>query len=59
MAEGKAISLILSESEGSTQQVTDMLNASRPHIVKLLEKESIPFKKLGSHRRILLADILD
>lgn len=58
MAEGKAISLIPSESEVSTQQAADMLNVSRPHIVKLLEQGVIPFKKAGSHRRILLEDLM-
>lgn len=58
MAEGKAISLIPSESELSTQQAADMLNVSRPHIVKLLEHGIIPFKKTGSHRRILLEDLM-
>ncbi|WP_229204213.1 excisionase family DNA-binding protein [Dyadobacter alkalitolerans] len=58
MAEGKAISLIPSESEVSTQQAADMLNVSRPHIVKLLEQGVMPFKKAGSHRRILLEDLM-
>ena len=58
MAEGKAVSLTYSESEISTQQAADILNVSRPHIVKLLEQGLIPFKKIGSHRRILLEDLL-
>ena len=58
MAEGKAVSLIPSESELSTQQAADMINVSRPHIVKLLEQGIIPFKKAGSHRRILLEDLM-
>lgn len=59
MAEGKAISLVPSDSEIPTQQAADMLNVSRPHIVKLLESGFIPHKKVGSHRRILLEDLIE
>lgn len=59
MAEGKTISIVHSNSEISTQQAADMLNVSRPHLVKLLETQKIPFKKVGSHRRVLLKDIMN
>lgn len=59
MAEGKTISIVPSNSEVSTQQAADMLNISRPHLVKLLEAKQIPFKKVGSHRRVLLKDIIE
>lgn len=59
MAEGKSISLVPSDSEVTTQQAADMLNVSRPHIVKLLEDGIIPHKKVGSHRRILLEDLIE
>ncbi len=59
MAEGKTISVIPSNSEISTQQAAEMLNVSRPHLIKLLERKIIPFKKVGSHRRVLLKDIMD
>lgn len=58
MAEGKSIYLLPTDSELSTQQAAEMLGMSRPHVVKLLEKGIIPFKKVGSHRRILLDDLI-
>ncbi len=59
MAEGKTISIVPSNSEVSTQQAADMINVSRPHLIKLLKAKNIPFKKVGSHRRILLKDIME
>ena len=58
MAEGKSMTLIPSDADISTQQAADMLNVSRPHIVKLLETGAIPFKKVGAHRRIELKDLI-
>jgi len=59
MAEGKTVSIVPSDSELSTQQAADMINVSRPHLIKLLESKQIPFKKVGSHRRVLLMDIME
>lgn len=59
MAEGKSFSIIPSDSEISTQQAADMLNVSRPHIVKLVEEGIIPYKKVGSHRRISIEDLIE
>jgi hypothetical protein len=58
MAGRKIISRIPSDAEVSTQQNAEMLNISKRHIAKLLEKVFILFRKAGNHSRILLKDLL-
>ena len=58
VAHGEDATVVRTPREVTTQQAATVLNVSRPTVVKLIDEGTVPARKVGSHRRILLTDLL-
>lgn len=59
LAQGESIVVMPLGEELTTQEAADILNVSRPYLIKLLENGGLPFTLVGTHRRLRLRDVLD
>lgn len=59
IAQGNAVNIIPVHAELTIQEAANMLNVSRPHLIKLLGSGVIPFHKVGTHRRLRYQNLLE
>ncbi|WP_131767900.1 helix-turn-helix domain-containing protein [Candidatus Protofrankia californiensis] len=59
LSHGLAISIAPHNTMLTTQEAADLLNVSRPTLVRLLTEGEISYTMRGRHRRVMLRDILD
>lgn len=58
MAAGRGVTLIPENAELTTVQAAEILNVSRPFLIRLLDENVIPHRKVGKHRRIRMEDVM-
>lgn len=58
LVEGRPVSVADADEELTTREAAELLNVSRPHLVKLLKGGEIPSHKVGSHHRVRRRDVI-
>ena len=58
MSEGRPIMLIPAQQEFTTVEAAHFLNVSRPFVIKEIEAGRLPYRMVGTHRRIAFEDLV-
>jgi excisionase family DNA binding protein len=56
-ANGRGVIVTRGFDEVTPSEAASLLGMSRPQVCKLMERGDLPFRKVGSHHRILVSDI--
>lgn len=58
-ARGADIGLVAEDAELTPNQAAEILKMSRPHLLSFMDRGDLAFHRVGSHRRIKMADLRD
>lgn len=59
VAEGAAVAVLAEDAEVSPEDAAAILGVSRPLVRRRMDAGALPFRRVGAHRRLRLADVLE
>ena len=57
LGEGNMVKLVPIHAELTTQEAADLLNVSRPTLIKLLDEGALPYHRTGNRRKVLFSEL--
>ena len=59
LGQGNSVSITPIHAELTTQEAADLLNMSRPTLIKLLDVQELPHSRKGNRRKIAFVDVMN
>jgi excisionase family DNA binding protein len=59
LGQGNSVSITPIHAELTTQEAADLLNMSRPTLIKLLDEQVLPHSRKGNRRKIAFVDVMN
>ncbi len=57
LGEGNSVRLVPVHAELTTQETADLLNLSRPTLIRLLDEGALPYHRVGNRRKVKFSDL--
>lgn len=58
LGQGNSVSITPIHAELTSQEAADILNMSRPSLIKLLDANEIPHTRVGNRRKVAFSDVI-